>query len=96
MAGTMRSGLTISELVQARIGHFHHADVGLDGAEGIVLGGDAGLGQGVEKSGLAHVGQAHDAAFEAHGNSLCINALRHQTWRKCPIRIVANPVLFEA
>ena len=66
-------------------------------SQGIVLGGDAGLGQRVEKSGLAHVGQAHDAAFEAHGNSLCINALPGTTpmWRKCPIRIVANPVLLK-
>ncbi|MCY1535036.1 hypothetical protein D9M68_704240 [compost metagenome] len=57
----------LCELLQARIGHFHHAHVGLDGAEGVVFGGDAGLGQRVEKGGLAHIGQAHDAALEAHG-----------------------------
>ena len=68
MAGTTRSGLTISaELRQARIGHFDHADVRLDGAEGIVLGRDAGLGQRVEEGGLADVRQADDAALETHG-----------------------------
>ena len=34
--------------------------LGLDGAERIVLGGDAGFGQGVEERGLADVGQARD------------------------------------
>jgi hypothetical protein len=34
---------------------------------GIVLGGDAGLGQGVEEGRLADVGQADDAALEGHG-----------------------------
>ena len=57
----------LGQLRQARIGHFDHADVGLDGAEGIVLGRDAGLGQRVEEGGLADVGQADDAALEAHG-----------------------------
>ncbi len=55
---------------EARIGHLDDADVRLDRAEGIVLGRDAGLGEGVEQRGLAHVGQADDAAFETHGISL--------------------------
>ena len=68
MAGTMRSGLTISASCrQPRVGQLDDADVGLDGAERIVLGRDAGLGQRVEEGGLADVGQADDAAFEAHG-----------------------------
>ena len=57
------------QLLQARIGHLDDADVRLDGAERIVLGRDAGLGQGVEEGGLADVGQADDAAFETHGFS---------------------------
>ena len=32
----------------------------------IVLRRNTGFGQGVEESGLAHVGQAHDSAFERH------------------------------
>jgi hypothetical protein len=36
-------------------------------ALGVVLSGNAGFGQGVKKGGFAHVGQTHDAAFEAHG-----------------------------
>ncbi|OIQ81649.1 hypothetical protein GALL_365730 [mine drainage metagenome] len=55
------------ELLQTRIGHLDHAHIGFDGAEGVVLGGDGALGQRVEERGLAHVGQSHDAAFEAHG-----------------------------
>ena len=55
------------KLIEARVGHLDDADVGFDGAEGIVLRRDAGLGQCVEEGGLADVGQAHDAAFEAHG-----------------------------
>jgi hypothetical protein len=54
------------DLLQAGIGHFDNADVGLDGAEGIVLGGDAGLGQGIEEGGLADVRQTDDTALEAH------------------------------
>src|SRR5690606_28966148 len=56
--------------VEARVGHRHDAAVRLDGAEGEVLCGDAGLGQGVEQGGLADVGQADDAAIESHGVSL--------------------------
>jgi hypothetical protein len=41
--------------------------MGLNGAKGIVLGRNARFGQGVKKGGLANVGQAHNAAFEAHG-----------------------------
>jgi hypothetical protein len=58
------------QLLQARIWKFHHAHVGLDGAEGVVLGRDAGFGQCVEEGRLADVGQADDAALEAHGGGL--------------------------
>ncbi|KGD42250.1 hypothetical protein DO70_6530 [Burkholderia pseudomallei] len=55
------------ERLQACVRHLDDADVRLDRAERIVLGGDAGLRQRVEQGGLADVGQADDAAFEAHG-----------------------------
>ena len=54
------------QLLQPRVGQLDDADVRLDGAERIVLGRDAGLGEGIEEGGLADVRQAHDAAFEAH------------------------------
>ena len=60
----------LAQLRKARIRHLDHAHIGLDGAEGVVLGGDAGLGEGVEECGLAHIGQAHDAALEAHGRGV--------------------------
>ena len=47
----------------ARVGHFHNAHIGLDGAERIIGRLDARLGQGVEKGGFSDVGQADDAAF---------------------------------
>ena len=51
----------LGQLVQPGVRHGHDAAVGLNGAEGVVgrlciFGG----GDGVEQSGLAHVGQADD------------------------------------
>ena len=50
---------------QPRVGHGDDADVGVDGAEGIVgrlrL---AGAGDGVEQRGLADVGQSDDSGSE--------------------------------
>jgi hypothetical protein len=67
--------------IEPRIGQRHDADVGVDGAERIVLGRDAGLGQRVEEGGLADVGQSDDAAFESHGCSIpkagCAKKARH-------------------
>ncbi len=56
--------------LQPRVGHRDVADVRLDGAEGVVGRlRRGGLGQRVEERRLADVGQADDAAFEAHGGS---------------------------
>jgi len=66
-----RVGMTASECAifasvsQARIGHRHLAEVGLDGAERIIRrlrGG--GLCQRVEERGLADIRQADDAALD--------------------------------
>ena len=57
----------IGQQREARIGHGHHADVGIDGAERVVLGRDLRARERVEKRGLAHVGEADDAALDAHG-----------------------------
>ena len=68
--GITLSGLSIAaSCCQARVGHFDDAHVGLDGAERIVLRRDAGLGERVEERRLADVGQADDAALQAHGFS---------------------------
>ena len=58
------------ERLQPRIGHRDVADVRLDGAERIIGRlRRGGLGQRVEERRLADVGQADDAAFEAHGDA---------------------------
>ena len=56
----------IGDAVQARVRHRDDAGVGINGAEGEVLRVDARPGEGVEQGGLAHVGQADDAAVESH------------------------------
>ena len=58
----------LRQLLQTRVGHFHHAHIRLDGAEGVVFSRDTRFGEGVEQGGLAYVGQAHDAAFQTHNN----------------------------
>src|SRR5690625_1101353 len=54
------------QLVQARVGHGHHAHVGLNGAKRVVGGFYAGLGEADAQSGFAHVGHGEDDAFKAH------------------------------
>ena len=41
--------------------HRDHAHVGVDGAEGIVGGLRAGVGDGVEQGRFAHIGQPYDS-----------------------------------
>ena len=48
-------------------------------AKGVVLGGDTGLGQGIEEGGLADVGQADDSAFERHDEILVIQGTSIRT-----------------
>ncbi len=57
----------LHQRVEPRVGHRHHADVRLDGAERIVRHGGARRRQRVEERRLAHVGQADDAARDRHG-----------------------------
>ena len=50
----------LRQLVQPLVRHGHYAHIGLDGAKRIVGALSAGIGNGVEQSGLAHIGQADD------------------------------------
>ena len=54
------------EAVEAVVRNWHHAHVGLDGAEGIVLGIRAGITQRIEDGRLSDVGQADEAALQGH------------------------------
>jgi GAF domain-containing protein len=51
---------------QPRVRHADHPDVRLDRGEGVVRREDVVLRQCVEKSRLAHVGQADDADLQTH------------------------------
>ena len=61
------------DFLKPRIRNRDTADIGLDRAEGIIgrLRGRR-LGQRVEKSGLADIGQADDPAAESHGNLVLV------------------------
>ena len=51
---------------EAVVGHGDDADVGVDGAEGIVGRLRLGGGEGVEDGGFSHVGEADDSAVQRH------------------------------
>ena len=59
--GVLLGAVQVAQEVQPLIGHSHHADVGLDGAERVVGALRARVGDGVEQGALAHVGQAHNS-----------------------------------
>ena len=82
------------QLVEPRIRHGHVADIGLDGAEGIVRRlRRRGLRQRVEQRRLADIGQSDDAAFETHhasffGFRLLLRRMKHQRHLVHEARIV--------
>ena len=67
VVGTIFSGLRDGrELLEPRVRHRHHADVRVDGAERIVLGGDLRARERVEQGRLADIRQTYDAAADRH------------------------------
>ena len=58
--GLLLGVVHLGELVEPLVGDGHHADVRLDGAEGVVGALCARVGDGVEQSGLADIRQSHD------------------------------------
>ncbi len=80
-----------SELGQTRIGNFDDADIGLDRAERVVLGGNARPGQRVEERRLPDVGQADNAASQTHGFSLLV-CRRSIARSKSPAAIAGHAV----
>ena len=58
--GLLLGVVHLGELVEPLIWDGHHADVRLDGAEGVVGALRARVGDGVEQSGLADIRQSHD------------------------------------
>ena len=53
------------QIVQPFVRHGYHADVRLNGAEGVVRGFSPRVGQCVEKRAFAHIGQSHDSEFHS-------------------------------
>ncbi len=66
------------QFIETRVGHLDDADIGLDGAERVILRRNAGLGQRIEHGGLADVGQTDDTAFQTHVYSLKLTAVQLQ------------------
>ena len=63
---TLRRLEQLGELVQPRVGHADHADVGLDRRERVVRRQHVVLGQRVEQGRLADVRQSDDSDGQAH------------------------------
>ena len=59
--------------IKPLVRHFDDADIGLDGAKGVVFCRNACVGQCVEQGGFSDVGQANNAAFQTHHDSLKVN-----------------------
>ena len=66
--GGLLGGVEVGQPLQTLVGHGNHTHIGVDGAEGVVVGRNAGVGDGIEQSGLAHIGQTNDTKF--HMNKL--------------------------
>ena len=58
--GLLLGVVHLGELIEALVGNGHHADVRLDGAEGVVGAFRARVGDRVEESGLADIRQSDD------------------------------------
>ena len=77
------------QLGQARVRQLHHTHIGFDGAKRVVFGSDAGLGQGVEQRGLAHVRQTDDATLQTHASPLK-NRVPSVSHGSCPTRAISR------
>ena len=54
------------DAIHAGVGDLDDADVGVDGAEGVVGGLSLCAGEGVEDGALAYIGQAYDSDVKGH------------------------------
>ncbi|MPM52473.1 hypothetical protein SDC9_99232 [bioreactor metagenome] len=71
----------LRESVQPLIRHGHHSHIGIDGAEGVIGALRTGIGNCVEQSALAHIGQAHDSKFHSRN----LHAPRPRPLKKPPL-----------
>ena len=55
--------IEVTQPFQPLIRYRYDSDVRVDGAECVVVGGNTGVGDGVEQSGLAHIRESDDSEF---------------------------------
>ena len=58
--GELLGVVLVAQPLEPRIGDGDNADVGVDGTECVIVGGDAGVGNGVKECALADIRQAYD------------------------------------
>ena len=81
----------LDQFVEAAVRHAHHAHVRFDGAEGIVRGFGAGVGDGVKDGGLAYVREAYDTAFKTHDNLRFMLARLGELLYFCDVKVEKCP-----
>ena len=61
----------LGELVQTRVGHSDHSDIGVNGAKRVVRGlGVASTREGIEEGGFSHVGHSYDSGLKHNAEAL--------------------------
>ena len=58
--GGLLGSVEIAEPLQTLVRHGYHAHIGVDGAKSVVIRRNAGIGDGVEEGGLAHIRKSDD------------------------------------
>src|SRR6185503_13591366 len=78
---------------EPRVGHFHHADVGLHRAKRIVFCRCTGRGERIEKRGLPDIGKTDDTKLEHRGNLNGGDTVNATSDRSVGLRIAAYSAL---
>lgn len=90
--------VNLDQFVQTSIRNVHHTHVGVDGAEGIVSGFGACVGDCVKDGALTDVGQAYDTTFKTHDNLRLIRrTFRPVIFLRCKVSkkgLSARPLKF--
>src|SRR5208282_2174187 len=81
----------VRERFEPCVGHRDIADIGLDGAKGIIRRlRRRRLRQCIEEGRFADIGQTDDAAFETHGRSTLLHSTESRIQGRCELRTKSN------